>query len=137
MKTMWPPSYHDNGFVAPHALGHMINGWCNHDIPCTHDITVHHVPKRMNFHKAIAVITGGRIIFILANIYIYIYLYISMYIYRYIYIYIYIYILYILYHIYIYKMLGENDKEYYFFRNSEIHSACGTIFNRLSYNSQI
>ena len=24
MKTMCPPGYHDNGFVATHALGHMI-----------------------------------------------------------------------------------------------------------------
>ena len=24
MKTMFPPSYHHNGFVATHALGHMI-----------------------------------------------------------------------------------------------------------------
>ena len=24
MKTMCPPSYHHNGFVATHALGHMI-----------------------------------------------------------------------------------------------------------------
>ena len=24
MKTMFPPSYHHNGFVANHALGHMM-----------------------------------------------------------------------------------------------------------------
>ena len=24
MKTMYPPGYHHNGFVATHALGHMI-----------------------------------------------------------------------------------------------------------------
>ena len=24
MKTMWPPGYHHNGFVATHALGHVI-----------------------------------------------------------------------------------------------------------------
>ena len=24
MKTMCPPSYHHNGFVATHALGHMM-----------------------------------------------------------------------------------------------------------------
>ena len=24
MKTMCPPSYHQNGFVATHALGHMM-----------------------------------------------------------------------------------------------------------------
>ena len=26
MKTMCPPGYHHNGFVATHALGHMIYG---------------------------------------------------------------------------------------------------------------
>ena len=41
MKTMCPPGYHHNGFVATHAL-----------------ITVHHVPKYMSCHKAIVVITG-------------------------------------------------------------------------------
>ena len=40
MKTMCPPGYHHNGFVATHA----------------HD--VHHVPKCMSCHKAIVVITG-------------------------------------------------------------------------------
>ena len=24
MKTIWPPGYHHNGFVATHALGHMM-----------------------------------------------------------------------------------------------------------------
>ena len=27
MKTMCPPFYHHNGFVAPHALGHMMYGY--------------------------------------------------------------------------------------------------------------
>ena len=27
MKTMCPPGYHRNGFVATHALGHMIYGF--------------------------------------------------------------------------------------------------------------
>ena len=27
MKTLCPPSYHHNGFVASHALGHMIYGY--------------------------------------------------------------------------------------------------------------
>ena len=27
MKTMCPPSYHYNGFVAAHALGHMMYGY--------------------------------------------------------------------------------------------------------------
>ena len=28
MKTMFPPGYHHNGFVATHALGHMMYGSC-------------------------------------------------------------------------------------------------------------
>ena len=47
MKTMCPPGYHHNGFVATHALGHMM-----------YDVTVHHVPKCMSCRKAIVVITG-------------------------------------------------------------------------------
>ena len=27
MKTICPPGYHHNGFVATHALGHMMYGW--------------------------------------------------------------------------------------------------------------
>ena len=27
MKTIFPPGYHHNGFVATHALGHMIYGY--------------------------------------------------------------------------------------------------------------
>ena len=27
MKTICPPGYHNNGFVATHALGHMISGY--------------------------------------------------------------------------------------------------------------
>ena len=50
MKTMCPPGYHHNGFVATHALGHMM---CP-----TVATTVHHVPKCMSCHKAIVVITG-------------------------------------------------------------------------------
>ena len=42
MKTMRPPGYHYNGFVAIHALGHIIYG----TKPC------------MSCHKAIVVITG-------------------------------------------------------------------------------
>ena len=43
MKAMCPPGYHHNGFVATHALGHMMYG---------------HVPKCMSCHKAIVVVTG-------------------------------------------------------------------------------
>ena len=49
MKTMCPPGYHHNGFVATHALGHMMYIMCP---------TVHHVPKCMSCHKPIVVITG-------------------------------------------------------------------------------
>ena len=45
MKTMCPPGYHHNGFVATHALGHMFP-------------SAQHVPKCMSCHKAIVVITG-------------------------------------------------------------------------------
>ena len=48
MKTMCPPGYHHNGFVATHALVHWYQQ-CG---------TVHHVPKCMSCHKAIVVITG-------------------------------------------------------------------------------
>ena len=58
MKTMCPPGYHHNGFVATHALG----------------LTVHHVPKCMSCHKAIVVITGRAHCF---HDYIYICIYIS------------------------------------------------------------
>ena len=43
MKTMCPPGYHHNGFVATHALG-----------------TVHGVPKCMSCHKAAIVVITGR-----------------------------------------------------------------------------
>ena len=54
MKTICPPGYHHNGFVATHTLGHMI--------------TVHHVPKCMSCHKAILVIPGGHIVFMITYI---------------------------------------------------------------------
>ena len=43
MKTMCPPGYHHNGFVATHALGYM---------------SAHHLPKCMSCHKATAETTG-------------------------------------------------------------------------------
>ena len=64
MKTMCPPGYHHNGFVATHALGHMIH-W------------IHHVPKCMSCHKAIVVITGRAHCF---YDYVYIYMYVCMYV---------------------------------------------------------
>ena len=43
MKTMCPPGYHHNGFVATHALGHMMYGSTNrtscaqvHELPQSH-----------------------------------------------------------------------------------------------------
>ena len=42
MKTMCPPGYHHNGFVATHALGHMMYGWAHdlcaqvHELPQNH-----------------------------------------------------------------------------------------------------
>ena len=56
MKTMCPPGYHHNGFVATHALEHMMYG-CVHDVRFVRS-TVHHVPKCMSCHKAIVVIIG-------------------------------------------------------------------------------
>ena len=47
MKTMCPLSYH-NGYVANHALGHMV-------YDCK---IVYHVPKCMSCHKVIVVING-------------------------------------------------------------------------------
>ena len=75
MKTMHPPGYHHSGFEAARALTHMMYGW------------LHHVLKRMSYHKIIVVITG-RVhcfhnciykviiicIYIWYNIYIYIYM---------------------------------------------------------------
>ena len=49
MKTMCPPGYYHNELVVAHALGHMLY---------MTGLTQHHVPKCMNCHKAIAVITG-------------------------------------------------------------------------------
>ena len=61
MKTMCPPGYYHNGFVATHTLGLM---------------TVHHVPKCMSCHKSIVVITGRAHCFH-DYIYIYVYIYIA------------------------------------------------------------
>ena len=94
MKTMCPPGYHRNGFVATHALRHMM-------------------PKCMSCHKAIVVATGGAHCFhdcIYMYIYIHIYIYMCVYVciciylynlYSYIYMYIYI-CTYIYIYIYIY-----------------------------------
>ena len=43
MKTMCPPGYHHNGFVATHALGHMMYGY--HLINRTSCAQVHELPQ--------------------------------------------------------------------------------------------
>ena len=48
IKTMCPPGYYHNGFMATHALGQMM--YCYN--------TLQHVPKCMSCNKAIMVITG-------------------------------------------------------------------------------
>ena len=75
MKTMCRPGYHHNGFVATHALGHMMYGYTllvpmnqitllallvEHSLVHWYQqcVTVHRVPKCMSCHKAIMVITG-------------------------------------------------------------------------------
>ena len=59
---MYPPGYRHNGFVATHALGHIMYGY--HFINCISCYqlyimlsTVHHVPKYISCYKAIVVIT--------------------------------------------------------------------------------
>ena len=37
MKTMCPPGYHHNDFVATHALGYMMYGHHVHDVHDVHD----------------------------------------------------------------------------------------------------
>ena len=34
MKTMCPPGYHHNGFVATHALGQIMYGWSHNHRSC-------------------------------------------------------------------------------------------------------
>ena len=36
MKTMYPPSYHHNSFVATHALGHRTSCAQAHELPQSH-----------------------------------------------------------------------------------------------------
>ena len=38
MKAMYPPGYQHKGFVATHALGHMMYGLCAqvHELPQSH-----------------------------------------------------------------------------------------------------
>ena len=71
MKTMCPSGYHHNGFVATHALGHMMYGYTllvpmnqtitplalllEHSLIHWYQqcVTVNHVPMCMSCHKAI------------------------------------------------------------------------------------
>ena len=43
MKTMLPPGYHHNGFVATHTLGHMMYGY--NGINRTSCAQVHELPQ--------------------------------------------------------------------------------------------
>ena len=57
-----PPGYYHSGFVATHALEHMMYGYTllvEHSLVHWYQqcVTVHHVPKCMSFHKATVVIT--------------------------------------------------------------------------------
>ena len=71
MKTMCPPGYHDNGFVATHALGHMMYGstllvplvyWiCNIEhFACSKSATYSKVPlfKKLVLHCSFYLITA-------------------------------------------------------------------------------
>ena len=42
MKTMCPPGYHHNGFVATHALGHMMYSSVRNRTSCAQ---VHELPQ--------------------------------------------------------------------------------------------
>ena len=79
MKTMCPPGYHHNGFVATHALRHIYYA---------------HLPSVRFEHSVCrgSLMTTYIYIYIYIYIYTYIYIYIYIYVYMYIYIYIYIYI---------------------------------------------
>ena len=69
---MCPLGYHHNGFVATHALGHMMCGYhmvISYQL-CGYHLTIHHVPKCMSCHKAIVVITKRAYILFCFHIYI-------------------------------------------------------------------
>ena len=68
MKTMFPPSYHHNGFVATHALGHMMYGYI---YICEH-ICIY--MKLYVFMKLYVLINYIYVLY--EHIYIYIYIYI-------------------------------------------------------------
>ena len=70
MKTMCPPGCHHNGFCGDSRSKRT---WSKTYNP--HEVNVHHVPKCMSCHKAIAVITGRAHCF---NNWIYIYRYIDI-----------------------------------------------------------
>ena len=42
---MCPPGYHDNDFVAIHALGHMMYGYVMYMKNCTSCAQVHELPQ--------------------------------------------------------------------------------------------
>ena len=45
MKIMCPPCYHHNGFVATHALGHLMYGFIR--TSCIHTVSSVHQPYIM------------------------------------------------------------------------------------------
>ena len=84
MKTICPPSYHRNGFVATHALGYMIyihpSCFCEILALCVLWITSENLYKYIPY---INIYTHKQ-----THTHIYIYIYINTHIYIYIYIYI-------------------------------------------------
>ena len=83
MKTMCPPSYHHNGFLATHELGHMMYGFTLlvlieervlNKLSKEHNISGH---KSSTTHRVLMVIAFIYIMHIYyTHIYIYIYIYI-------------------------------------------------------------
>ena len=61
MKTTCPPGYHNNGFLATHALGHIMNNVA----------TVHNVPKCIIYQRAIAVTARAHCFHDCINLFIY------------------------------------------------------------------
>ena len=51
MKTMCPPGYHHKGFVATHALGHMMYGTVNRNIYISFGCSSKELEKLLNAKK--------------------------------------------------------------------------------------
>ena len=94
MKIMCSPSYHHNGPVATHALGHMMYGLITGRAHCFHDCIYIYIYKKC-MYVYINIYTCIHIyIYIYLYMYICIYvnicIYICMYVYMYSYMYVYI-----------------------------------------------